>query len=180
MKVSCLMVTQPGRESFASMARGYFHAQDYADKELVVVVDDGRPLGALRNEAVARADGELCMTWDDDDVYAPTRISAQVAAIGEADVCFLERISLKCRCGQIVTSNKRDWECSALFRWSEMEIYPLMEIGEDAAMLMAMKRKGAKLARLDAPELYQKLWHDGNTAPGMHAVLKRAGHVCGE
>ena len=44
-------------------------------------------IGAKRNLAAAAARGAVVVTWDDDDEYAPDRVSAQVAPIlaGEAD-----------------------------------------------------------------------------------------------
>lgn len=49
-------------------------------------------IGRKRNLACRRARGEIIAHWDDDDWYAPGRLSYQVAPIraGEADVTGLE------------------------------------------------------------------------------------------
>jgi glycosyltransferase involved in cell wall biosynthesis len=80
------------RRRFAAQAVHYFLAQDYAEKELVIV-DDGtelvtdlvpqdprvryfrqgkkQPLGAKRNFACEQARGRIIMHCDDDDWSAP-------------------------------------------------------------------------------------------------------------
>lgn len=114
MRVSCLMVTQPGREHLAAEAIADFQAQtwpDPEDRELVIVTDGGsehvlalldargadavgtfrvsrltpRPLGALRNAAIASARGEVLVQWDDDDRYAPNRLECQARPLIEDD-----------------------------------------------------------------------------------------------
>lgn len=101
------------RPEFALQAVRYFCAQDYANKELVVL-EDGTPslagrmpddpriryvatgaprrsIGAMRNEACRLARGDIVAHWDDDDWYGPERLTRQVAAIraGAADVTAL-------------------------------------------------------------------------------------------
>ena len=101
------------RPEFALQAMRYFAAQDYANKELVVL-EDGTPslagrlpddpriryvttgaaprsIGAMRNEACRLARGDIVAHWDDDDWYGPERLTRQVAAIraGEADITAL-------------------------------------------------------------------------------------------
>src|SRR5919199_1212543 len=112
--VSCIMPTAD-RRHFVSLAIRTFLAQDYPNKELVVL-DDGfdsvadlmpadprvrylrrverRTLGAKRNECVRESHGDLIMHWDDDDWMAPHRISYQVAALlrENAEVCGLRRM----------------------------------------------------------------------------------------
>src|ERR1041384_2498726 len=99
--VSCIMPTA-NRRPFVADAIRMFLAQDYADKELVIV-DDGedgiadlvpahpqirylrqsgrRPIGVKRNFACEAARGEIILHWDDDDWYAPHRIRLQVEAL---------------------------------------------------------------------------------------------------
>ncbi len=110
--VTAIMVTRD-RPDFALQAVRYFCAQDYANKELVVVEDGtaslagrlpndpriryvntgmaSRSIGAMRNEACRLARGEIVAHWDDDDWYGPERLARQVAAIqvGEADITAL-------------------------------------------------------------------------------------------
>jgi ADP-heptose:LPS heptosyltransferase/SAM-dependent methyltransferase len=112
--VSCIMPTAD-RRAFVPQSIGLFQAQDYPERELVVL-DSGaetiadlippdpriryirdttrRALGARRNQACEAARGEILMHWDDDDWYAPWRISYQAAALQEAgaDICGIDRV----------------------------------------------------------------------------------------
>jgi glycosyltransferase involved in cell wall biosynthesis len=110
--VTAIMPTRE-RPEFALQAIRYFCAQDYPNKELVVL-EDGTPsltgrlpddprirhiatgvaprsIGAMRNEACRLARGDIVAHWDDDDWYGPGRLTRQVAAIraGEADITGL-------------------------------------------------------------------------------------------
>jgi glycosyltransferase involved in cell wall biosynthesis len=110
--VSCIMPTY-NRRPFVTFALRYFLAQDYPNKELVVVDDGSDPvgdlvehapgvryvrlssrisIGAKRNLACQHARGDLIAHWDDDDWYTPDRLRYQVAPIlsGEADLTGLE------------------------------------------------------------------------------------------
>ncbi len=110
--VTAIMPTKD-RPDFALQAVQYFLAQDYGNKELIVLEDGTsslagrlpddqrirhvvtgraqRSIGAMRNEACQLARGEIVAHWDDDDWYGPGRITRQVAAIraGEADITAL-------------------------------------------------------------------------------------------
>ncbi|MDQ6867045.1 MAG: glycosyltransferase [Pseudomonadota bacterium] len=125
--VSCIMPTA-NRRRFVPEAIRLFLAQDYPEKELVIL-DDGedsvadlmprdlhvryvrndhrrQPLGAKRNAACAEARGDIILHWDDDDWYAPSRIRTQVEALErtQADLCGLDRVYF------IDPRNKGAWE----------------------------------------------------------------------
>jgi glycosyltransferase involved in cell wall biosynthesis len=96
-----------GRPRFVAQAIAYFH-QDYPNLELVIVYEDqadlpevvGGPrirlvraasagdIGAKRQAGAEAALGEIIAHWDDDDWYAPERLSCQAAPIlhGIADI----------------------------------------------------------------------------------------------
>ena len=99
--VTAIMPTRQ-RPEFALQAVGYFLAQDYPNKELVVLedgaaslpgrlpddpriryiaADKARSIGSLRNEACRLARGDIVAHWDDDDWHGPERLTRQVAAI---------------------------------------------------------------------------------------------------
>lgn len=109
--ISCIMPTS-GRRSFLPLTLELFRAQDYANKELIVVDDGVDPIGALvndlpdvryvklenrttigakRNLACQHAHGEIIVHWDDDDWYGPARLRLQADPIlrGEADLTAL-------------------------------------------------------------------------------------------
>jgi O-antigen biosynthesis protein len=106
--VSCIMPTY-NRQPFLPIALRNFMAQDYPNKELVIVDDSEEPLdelfnnqplvryvhlgaresiGAKRNLACQMARGEIIAHWDDDDWYAPERLRYQARPIlaGDADI----------------------------------------------------------------------------------------------
>src|SRR6266705_5371569 len=109
--VSCIMPTAD-RRRFVPPAVRSFQAQDYPNKELIIL-DDGKDrladlvpqdtqihyirrdakqtLGLKRNECVRASRGSLIMHWDDDDWSAPNRIRYQVEALknGGAELCGL-------------------------------------------------------------------------------------------
>lgn len=117
-RVSCLMPTAD-RRRFVPLAVRCFLAQDWPNRELVILDDGvepvadllpshpdirylrlppGNSLGVKRNLCAEAASGELLMHWDDDDWMAPHRIRSQVedllarnAEIGGADrLVFLD------------------------------------------------------------------------------------------
>ncbi len=109
--VSALMPTAD-RRAFVPTAIARFLAQDYPERELVVLDDGSDPvadlipadprityqrldrptvLGQKRNFAAETARGEILVHWDDDDWSSVHRLTAQVAALARVDVCGLDR-----------------------------------------------------------------------------------------
>jgi glycosyltransferase involved in cell wall biosynthesis len=185
----------------------YFLAQDYPHRELVILDDAGGTLGTMlpddpriryqqmragtsiggkRNRGVELSRGEIVAQWDDDDWYAPNRLSAQAAPIlaGRADVTALR--------GEVFFDLARweFWTCSAALHrrlfvgdvhggtlvyrrrvWSGRVRYPLASLAEDAAFLVSAIRGGARLLRLDTPGLFVYVRHGRNAwgfACGQH------------
>ncbi len=116
--VSCLMVTQPGREALLADSLACLGRQSYPDIELVVVhdggdafhatvgelagnapvqglrlvrADAGLTLGALRNIAIDNARGDLLCQWDDDDLYHPRYIERMGERLAEtgSEFCLM-------------------------------------------------------------------------------------------
>ena len=99
--ITCTMPTY-GREKFIPQAILYFRRQDYPNKELLILDDSATApdievpesgnivfvhlrrrliLGEKRNLCCELARGEIIAQWDDDDWFAPTRLSVQVAPL---------------------------------------------------------------------------------------------------
>lgn len=110
--VSYIMPTY-NRRQFVPLVLRHFLAQDYPNKELVIVDDGSDPIsdleegvsgvryirlssrssiGAKRNLACQQAHGEVIAHWDDDDWYAPDRLRYQAAPLllAKADITGLE------------------------------------------------------------------------------------------
>lgn len=105
--VSCVMPTF-GRPELVPESVAMFLAQDYLNKELIVLNDcPGQEyvmdlpgvrvinapcryesLGAKRNAAIEIARGSIIAVWDDDDVYLPWRLSYCVARMQALDTPF--------------------------------------------------------------------------------------------
>src|SRR5512135_2995391 len=109
--VSCLMITKGANDRIDSVRRAVadYCRQSHPRRELVIVQSGGdaaaradllihvetlgrsdirvfdepesASLGALRNRAGALARGNVLCQWDDDDMYHPDRLSAQLAAM---------------------------------------------------------------------------------------------------
>ncbi|MGH2522710.1 MAG: glycosyltransferase, partial [Anaerolineales bacterium] len=195
--VSCIMPTC-GRTAFVLQSIHYFQRQDYPTRELIIVDDGaedlagqlpddpriryvrlppGRSIGAKRNRACELAGGSLIAHWDDDDWYAPGRLSAQAAPLlsGEADISgltaglFFELTRWKFwRCtpdlhrrlfvadvhGGTLVYRRRIWE--------QLARYPDRSLAEDAAFLHQALRRGARLRRLSGDSLFIYLRHAHN------------------
>ena len=106
--ISCICVTK-NRPELLQRAIGCFKLQTYANKELLIVYDEGDALteqviainpaknirvfkipatlklslGALRNYGIEQARGKLICQWDDDDWYHIGRLEFQQAVIQE-------------------------------------------------------------------------------------------------
>ncbi len=110
--VSCTMPTY-NRQPFVPLALACFDAQDYGNRELIVVDDSDQAIedlvadhpgvkyfrlprresiGFKRNFACEQAQGEIILHWDDDDWYSPGRLRSQAEPIinNVADITGIE------------------------------------------------------------------------------------------
>jgi hypothetical protein len=179
----------------------HFLAQDYPRTELIVV-DDGddaigdlvtdisnvryirlnqrTTIGAKRNRACREARGELIAQWDDDDWYAPDRLSYQARPIldGEADLTGLENTYLlELPGGQFWTTQPQLHQRmfvgdvhggTLVFRKSLLDNnlrYPEVNLAEDAGLLKQALRRGKRLARLPNPGVFVYVRHGKNAWP---------------
>jgi glycosyltransferase involved in cell wall biosynthesis len=195
--VSCIMPTS-GRPEWVGQAIRYFQRQDYPNLELVIVdasadaalaalpddprirrerIASGASIGAMRNRACDLARGEVIVHWDDDDWYAPQRVSAQVRPIleGRADVTGLTDTRF------FELESWRFWRCAPhlhrrlfvqdvhggtlAFRRSLFGArcrYPELSLAEDAWFLHHAVAAGARLTRVPGAELFVYLRHARN------------------
>lgn len=195
--VSCLMPTR-NRADFALQAIRLFQMQDYEPRELIIVDDGedglaelvpddprvryirsprGESIGAKRNLACAQAKGDFLVQWDDDDWYAPGRLSAQLGPLiaGRADITGLRAVTF------FELEPWRFWTVSdalhrRLFRedvhggtlaftrkvWAELAQYPPASLAEDAAFLVRARLRRARLEQVDGRHLCLYLRHGQN------------------
>lgn len=96
IKVSCIMPTFAGRETFARNAITFFRLQDYLQKELLVVTPNPGHFADLEDDnikvikatahdeetkithALNLMSGQVAMRWDDDDISFGHRIGCSV------------------------------------------------------------------------------------------------------
>jgi glycosyltransferase involved in cell wall biosynthesis len=196
--VSCIMPTRNRRDSVLQSIC-YFDRQDYPNRELILIDDGtdnlvdalplnsgiryarvpaGSSIGAKRNKACALARGTVIAQWDDDDWYAPNRLSAQVAPLlaGQAEITGLK--------GQVFfdVPHWRFWTClPALHKrifvedvmggtlvytracWEYLSRYPDCSLAEDAAFLAQAVARGARLKAVPDSGLFMYVRHEGNS-----------------
>lgn len=85
MKVTCITPSTPDRAHFNDRIKQIFEAQDYADKEHIILLSPGL-IGDKRNQCVSYGTGEIILHLDSDDIYAPDWISKSVAALTSSAV----------------------------------------------------------------------------------------------
>ncbi len=193
--VSCIMPTA-NRRRWVPQAILYFLRQDYPNRELVIL-DDGddvvedlippdvrirykrlrgsRTLGAKQNLCVSESRGDLILHWDDDDWFAPHRISYQVDALlhAGAEICGLPRMLFHdLRKGRtwLYTFDASD-DCrwlaggSLLYTkdfWSRSP-FPDVQVGSDTAFVWSQSLQNA--VALADHEIYVAMIHRGNSSP---------------
>jgi glycosyltransferase involved in cell wall biosynthesis len=191
--VSCIMPTRD-RRPFVGRAIAQFLAQDYPDRELIVIDDGSDPIadlvpddprirwlrsagrlavGAKRNLACETARGELVMHWDDDDWMAPWRVSYQVnelAARG-GTVCGLARLYFydpDARRGweYVYPAGVRGWVAGGTlcYRRDVWEAHRFADINEGEDTRFVWNLRGVPLLALDDPAFYVATIHRGNTS----------------
>jgi len=190
--VSCIMPTA-NRPKFIPLAIEYFLQQDHINAELIII-DDGvesviklipndarikyyytEPLGTIgvkRNFAIAKAQGEIIMHWDDDDWYASDWITRQVNALttSGADITGLNKVIFYSplvdkRWMYEDTDDEKPWLCGATMAYRKQlwRSHPFIDIqvGEDYDFVWNSK---AKIFALDYFAGFVAILHAHNTS----------------
>jgi glycosyltransferase involved in cell wall biosynthesis len=192
--VSCIMPTA-NRRRFVPEAIRLFLAQDYPEKELVIL-DDGedsvadlipqqpqirylrehrrQPVGVKRNLACEEARGEIIAHWDDDDWYAPSRLRYEVEEllVGGADLCGIDRVLF------LDPASERAWEYiyppgGAPWVYGATMCYlkpvwrrsPFAEINVGEDTRFAASVAGNRIKALAEQGIFVGLIHGANTSP---------------
>jgi glycosyltransferase involved in cell wall biosynthesis len=194
--VSCIMATA-NRRDYVLQSISYFRRQDYPSRELLILDEnDGEDLapligsgderirylrlpprlsiGAKRNRGCELARGTFIAQWDDDDWYAPGRLSAQLAPLldGSAELTALTA-------GVFFDLDRWEfWRCSAelhrrmfvgnvhggtlVYHRSLIDRglrYPDRSLAEDASFLWQAMQHGARMRSLPGEALFVYLRH---------------------
>ncbi len=195
--VSCIMPTH-NRRSLLVLSLDCFQAQQYSNKELIVVDDGSDPvadavrdlefvryialpkrttIGRKRNLACESARGSIIAHWDDDDWYAPHRLSVQVAPLlaGAAEMTglvnsFQAELSTGNFWRPTPELHRRmfvgDVHGGTLVYWKRIfdqgARYPEVNLAEDAAFLRTAQRRGQRLLRLENSDVFVYMRHGRN------------------
>ena len=196
-RISCVMVTG-NRRALARRAVACFLAQDWPNRELVIV-DDGdedyapiladipadrltyhrlekradSTLGRLRNLSLELAGGAMVAQWDDDDWYHPARLSRQAQAMdaGGAKACVLA--------ATLMHLDAPEWRAHAYVGGLKPGVPgTILHVADPAARYPETRRgedtvfldhwQADELAVLDAPELFLRAFHGSNTWERAH------------
>ena len=169
--VSCIMPTF-GRPEYVDEAVAMFLAQDYPEKELIVLNDcpgqtfrcdlpgvrviNSRQrypsLGEKRNAAIEMASGGMIAVWDDDDVHLPWRLSFSVSEALRLNTEFYRPAEFWAYWGGPVLHDNQAVEGwvnhgTALFSkdlWRRVGGYPPKGVGEDADFFARIHRELGK------------------------------------
>ena len=196
--VSCIMTTRD-RGQFVLQSIRYFQRQNYPSRELLILDDGaqdlssemgsderiryvrvpaGLTIGSKRNRGCELARGRIIAQWDDDDWYAPNRLSAQAAPLiaGTAQISGLTAgliFDLDSwqfwRCTRALHRRMffGDVHCGTLvFQRSLFEQgvrYPDQSLAEEAWLLHYATQRGARLRRLPGEPLFIYLRHARNS-----------------
>jgi glycosyltransferase involved in cell wall biosynthesis len=192
--VTCIMPTAD-RRAFIPAAIRMFLAQDYPEKQLLIV-DDGacdvedlvpvhpqiryirrkshESLGSKRNVACDAADGDIILHWDDDDWYAPWRLRYQVGALesGQFDVCGLNRVffvdaSKELAFEYVYPASGRPWVCGATlcYRKSLWEHHQFADARVGEDTRFIFSARGARVGVLGDNRFFVARIHPANTSP---------------
>jgi glycosyltransferase involved in cell wall biosynthesis len=187
--VSCILPTR-NRPRFAIEAVRNFLAQDYKERELIVVDDSEtaiacllpddprivylRPaerltIGEKRNLACQRARGSIIAHFDDDDWYPPTRLSTQVRSLCEAgaDLAGSSELHVVDLCGGRewqVTGPRAGWVAGTTFLYRrelwQANPFAPVMVGEDSRLLA----RATRIVDLRDPLMCVATIHGRNTA----------------
>ncbi len=196
-RISAMMPTF-NRRSFVRLAMQSFLAQDYPCKELLILDDGEDPvadladhqpgvryirlkrrtsIGAKRNLACREAEGAIVAHWDDDDWYAPNRLSYQAEPIiaGRAEITGLENaFVLDLAPGQFWATRASlhqrmfvgDVHGGTLAYAKQLIngglLYPDANLAEDASLLHQALQRGKRLARLPNRGMFIYMRHGHN------------------
>lgn len=186
MLVSAVMPTR-GRPEYSKIALECWKAQDWRDKEIVIVDHSAEPsfpdgvesetvvyartdkttIGTLRNEGCKRARGEFIANWDSDDQYGPHRITDQVERLiqsGESVTGYRNIVFTDGENRWLNTNWPGGYGASLCYRRSWWEAHPFPDSNEEDWAFVSEAMRADQFAVGDADGHMIATIHTGNTA----------------
>jgi glycosyltransferase involved in cell wall biosynthesis len=195
--ISCICVTK-NHSDLLSRAIRCFEAQTYPNKELVVLYEESNlrardllkktalnprikilaagnhaTLGALRNYAIEKSQGDFFCQWDDDDWHNAYRLEFQYDIL--RNNCFPACITnqwilFDSQNDRTYISGKRLWEGSLLCRKDILRAkkYANVSRGEDTPVVEYLYDHQLLYVIGGMPHLYIYNYHGGNTFSRQH------------
>ncbi|HXQ12111.1 MAG TPA: glycosyltransferase family A protein [Caulobacteraceae bacterium] len=174
-----VIVLNGGDRAVAAVIRS--HVADLGRADICIVEPVGeRPLGALRNIAKAEAGGAILCQWDDDDLYHPERLQQQAAALvasGAEAICLEQVMQFFPGERLLYCDNFRSAPeggfAGSIMCWARApidypETGPAARLGEDTAVALQLKARGAFAVLSDQAHLYVYVSHGGNSWDDAH------------
>lgn len=192
--ISCIMPTY-NRRPFIPHAIRYFLRQDYENKELIIIDDGTDPvkdlvpdlpniryyrqetkisLGAKLNLACEYAEGNLIAHWDDDDWYAPRRLSYQREALKneKIEMCGINNLLYYDLRNQqaynyIYPTDQRAWllGSSLFYRKQFWKLHPFEDINVGMDGLFVWKTTPDRIINHPDPTFAVHMIHSSNISP---------------
>jgi glycosyltransferase involved in cell wall biosynthesis len=179
LKRELVIVLNGGDPAVAARVR--IHVAGLARNDIRIVEPAGeRPLGALRNVAKAEARGAILCQWDDDDLFHPERLEVQAAALiasGAEAICLEQVMQFFPDERLLYCDNFRSAPeggfAGSIMSWASAPIdYPetgsAARLGEDTAVALQLKARGAFAVLSDHAHLYVYVSHGGNSWDDAH------------
>ena len=184
-----------GRRRFVPVAMRCFLAQDYPNRELVIL-DDGdeavadlvpddprvryerlarrQPLGTKRNLACERARGDLILHWDDDDWMASWRMRYQIDGLLQsgADICGVSRLrylDVRTRSAwqYVYPEGHRPYVCDGTLCYAKdfWSHHPFPDEHENTGLAFLWSDTPKRIVALENDSFYIGVMHATNVSP---------------
>ena len=175
MKVTCITPSTPDRVVFNERIKQIFEAQDYADKEHIMLLSPGT-IGDKRNQCISYGTGEIILHLDSDDIYAPDWVSRSVNALlqSNADMVGLRSAYFYVENNRLMDYNYHGGQpytigaamCYKRNAWERGQ-FQSVSTGEDLLFC-----SGKRIVCHDYKEGFAAIIHDNNTCSHKALTVK--------
>jgi len=178
-KRELVIVLNGGDPAVAAAVGSHIAGLGCADIRVVEPAGE-RPLGALRNIAKSEGRGVILCQWDDDDLYHPERLERQASALiasGAEAICLEQVMQFFPGDRLLYCDNFRSAPeggfAGSIMGWASApidypETGPAARLGEDTAVALQLKARGAFAVLSDHAHLYVYVSHGGNSWDDAH------------